>query len=71
MTSDRPRGAASSCALYSLIETAKLNGLNPHAYLAHVFTKAAIVTEETAREALLPQNLDTERINSSLLVPVR
>lgn len=71
MTSGSPRGAASSCALYSLIETAKLNGLNPHAYLTHVFAEAATITEESQWEALLPQNLDAERVNSSLLVPVR
>jgi transposase len=33
------RGAEASANLYSLIETAKANGLEPHAYLTHVFTE--------------------------------
>jgi hypothetical protein len=33
-----PEGAESSCALYSLIETAKENGHNPYTYLNSVFT---------------------------------
>ena len=35
---DSPKGAQSSAALYSLIETAKANGLEPYAYLRHLFT---------------------------------
>jgi hypothetical protein len=31
------RGAKSSANLYGLIETAKANGLEPYAYLRHVF----------------------------------
>ena len=33
------RGAEASANLYTLIETAKANGLEPHAYLTHVFTE--------------------------------
>jgi len=32
-------GAKASANLYSLIETAKLNGLEPYAYLKHIFTE--------------------------------
>lgn len=32
-----PSGAESSAVIYSLIETAKANGLDPYAYLEHVF----------------------------------
>lgn len=32
-----PRGATASALIYSIIETAKENGLNPFAYLCHVF----------------------------------
>ena len=35
-----PRGAKSSAIMFSLIETAKENGLNPFKYLTHVFTCA-------------------------------
>ena len=45
--SGSPRGADSSCAIYSLIETAKQNGLNPYAYLHYLFTQVpAISTDE-------------------------
>ena len=33
---DTPKGASSSAAVYSLIETAKANGLNVFAYLQHL-----------------------------------
>ena len=33
---DTPKGATSSAAIYSLIETAKANGLNVYAYLEHL-----------------------------------
>jgi len=35
-----PRGARASAVLYSIIETAKENGLNPHKYLTFIFQKA-------------------------------
>jgi len=34
--SGSPRGATASAAIYSLIETAKANGLNPHRYLEYI-----------------------------------
>jgi len=34
--SDTPKGAKASAAVYSLVETAKANGLNVYAYLQHV-----------------------------------
>lgn len=36
--SDSPKGAAASAAIYSLVETAKANGLDPEKYLAYVLT---------------------------------
>lgn len=51
-----PNGAVASARLYSLVETAKANGLEPHAYLTHLFhelPKAATVQDI---EALLPWN---------------
>ena len=37
--SDTPAGADASERLYSLIETAKANGLEPYAYLCHIFAE--------------------------------
>ena len=36
MVAETPRGAKASATCYSLIETAKANGLEPYAYLRHV-----------------------------------
>ncbi|WP_051687358.1 IS66 family transposase [Microbulbifer sp. HZ11] len=52
--SDTPKGAKASAALYSLIETAKLNGLEPHKYLAAVYSRLPQAESVEATEALLP-----------------
>jgi hypothetical protein len=52
-----PKGAESSCALYSPIETAKENGQNPYTYLSMVFTKAADMKPTDDWSRLLPWNL--------------
>lgn len=51
------QGATSSANLYSLIETAKANGLEPYAYLKRVFTELPNVTSLEQIENLLPWNL--------------
>ena len=66
-----PRGANSSCAIYSIIETAKQNGLNPYAYLHWLFSRVPEITGETEWERLLPQNLDAEEINNAPFPGVR
>ena len=48
------RGADASANLYSLIETAKANDLEPHAYLAHVFTQLPNANTLQDIEILLP-----------------
>jgi transposase len=52
--SGSPRGARASAALYSLIETAKANGLNPYEYLLVVFEQIPLVKSESDLEELLP-----------------
>jgi transposase len=52
--SDTVRGAQASANLYSLIETAKANGLEPYAYLRRVFTALPAATTVADVEALLP-----------------
>jgi transposase len=49
-------GAKASANLYSLIETAKANGLNPYAYLKVVFKELPNAQSLEAIEALLPWN---------------
>lgn len=48
------KGVKASANLYSLIETAKANGLEPYAYLRHVFTELPQADSVEAIEALLP-----------------
>ena len=69
--SGSPRGADSSCAIYSLIETAKHNGFNPFAYLHYLFTQAPLISEATEWKNLLPANLDAEQVNTAFLASVR
>lgn len=55
--SDTVAGAQASANLYSLIETAKANGLEPYRYLCHVFRLLPIAKTVDDYEALLPWNL--------------
>ena len=48
------KGVKASANLYSLIETAKANGLEPYAYLRRVFTELPRADSIEAIEALLP-----------------
>jgi transposase len=56
--SDSPKGAHASATLYSLVETAKANGLEPFQYLKYVFGKLPYAVTEDDYKALLPQHLD-------------
>lgn len=47
-------GAKASANLYSLIETAKANGLEPYDYLRHIFTELPKASTLEEIEALLP-----------------
>jgi hypothetical protein len=55
------KGVKASANLYSLIETAKANNLEPYAYLRHVFTELPKADTVEAIEALLPGNMDQIR----------
>ncbi|MUM78902.1 transposase [Pseudodesulfovibrio sp. F-1] len=55
--SGSPRGAKTSAAIYSLIETTKACGLNPFEYLLHVFERLPYACNENDLKALLPQGM--------------
>ncbi len=55
--SDSVDGAKSSAALYSLVETAKANGLDPYWYLRLVFEKIPMAETLADFEELLPWNV--------------
>jgi transposase len=54
-----PRGARTSATIYSIVETAKENGLNPYAYLTYLFEKLPNLksTSEEDLDTLLPWNV--------------
>lgn len=53
--SGSPRGAAASATLYSLIETAKANGMEPHRYLLNVISRIPTASTPDDYRSLLPQ----------------
>jgi transposase len=55
--SDTPKGAQASAIHYSLIETAKANGLEPYAYLSQVLKALPYADTVEKIEALLPWNI--------------
>ena len=59
-----PRGARASAIMFSIIETAKENGLNPFKYLVYVFRNAPnwdIRNDVVGLERLLPYAISDER----------
>ena len=62
--SGSPAGAAASAAIYSLVETAKANGLEPLRYLHFVFEKLPLAKSQEDLRALLPQFLDSKIISA-------
>jgi len=53
-----PRGARASALIYSIVETAKENGLNPYAYLNYLFEKLPNLDsrDDATLDQLLPWN---------------
>ena len=62
--SGSPNGAHASATLYTLVETAKANDLEPWAYLNYLFEKLPAAKSEQALLALLPQNLKMDDLKS-------
>lgn len=58
--SGSPRGAHASATLYTLVESAKANQLEPWAYLNYLFDRLPAAKSEQALQELLPQNLKME-----------
>jgi transposase len=57
--SDTVKGAVASANLYSLVETCKANGIEPHGYLSRLFAQLPHLSTVTDFEALLPWNTPT------------
>ena len=63
--SDTVKGAIASANLYSIVETAKANGVEPHAYLSLLFTRLPHAKTVEDFEALLPWSAKAELAASS------
>ncbi len=56
MFADSVHGANASAVLYSLVETAKANGLEPYAWFRYVLTRLPQLEKGACVEHLLPAN---------------
>ena len=63
--SDTPEGAKASAAMFSIIETAKANGIEPSIYLQYVLTNICAAETDEALEALMPWNMKLDSETSS------
>lgn len=64
--SGTPEGARASALLYSLIETAKANKLEPYLYLRFIFDRLPLASTMEDMQALLPWNLTMDQLKTSL-----
>ena len=60
-----PKGAEASATFFSLIETAKVNGLEPYAYLRYLFEKLPLAQSEADYLALLPNRVEKATIDAA------
>ncbi len=58
------KGAHASAAIYSVIETAKGNGLEPYAYLKHIIEQLPFAESVAEIEDLLPWNVDVNGLTA-------
>lgn len=63
---DTPAGAHASAVIYSLIETAKANGREPHAWLRYALERLPFATNVAGFEALLPWNTHNQDLAMNL-----
>jgi len=57
-----PGGARASATFFTLIETAKANGMDPYAYLRYIFENLPLATSEQDLHDLLPHHIDPAAI---------
>ncbi len=62
--SGSPRGAHASATIFSLIGTAKANGLEPCRYLRYIFTKLPLAQSHDDYQKLIPQYLDRKEFDN-------
>lgn len=62
--SGSPRGAHASATLYSLIETARANGIEPYRYLRYLFAKLPLAKSREDYLSLTPHRLDCKNFEN-------
>jgi transposase len=60
-----PNGAEAGATFYSLVETAKANGLEPYNYLRYIFEKLPLAQTDHDYRKLLPQFVDKNELAAS------
>ena len=63
MFADTPAGAHASAALYSIVETAKANKIDPYQYLRLIFTELPKIPEGGCIDHLLPWKLTPDSMH--------
>jgi len=58
-------GGERAAVIYTVLESAKLNGLDPEAYLTDVIDRMAKGHNSKALDALLPWNLKTTELDTA------
>ena len=61
--SGSPRGAHASAGIYSIIETARANGLEPYWYLRYLFEKLPVCKCDDEVRSIMPNRIDPDIIN--------
>ena len=61
-----PNGANAGALFFSIIETAKMNNLEPYAYLRYLFENLPLASTEEEIKMLMPQYIDRTLIPSPL-----
>jgi len=61
-----PNGAEAGATFYSLVETAKANGLEPYNYLRYIFENLPLAQTDQDYRNLLPQFVDKDDLAASL-----
>ena len=69
--SDTVKGAIASANLFSIVETAKANGVEPHAYLSLLFAQLPCAKTVEDFETLLPWNVKATLADTSHQVAER
>ena len=68
---DSPSGADALCIFYSLLQTARIHGLDERKFLEHLFKKIPLIDikDHDALDSLLPWNLDRKSLNNTQVCP--